>query len=85
MKIELTPIETTVFSSMANGVDGKILISFCQRLADTLVDIRNIPNENLDVEKRARSLAVNIIELNLINRLKTFRGEISPPDQDNYE
>ena len=83
--IDLTPQETALFQRMAKSLDGIALTEFCDKLSSSLVDIRNIPNENLDVEKRARTLAVNIIKENFIDRLKVLSGDVAPPNTDDYE
>lgn len=69
---------------MAKGGSGQTIIEFVERLVNSLVDIRNIPDGDATVEKKARSLAVSILEENFIKRFRALRGEVEPSD-DSYE
>jgi hypothetical protein len=84
MKLELNNREITLFSNLAKGADGEILKKFLERIEMALIDIRNIPDQNVDIEKKARTLAVNIIKENITDRLKVLNGEIEPPNEDDY-
>jgi hypothetical protein len=70
---------------MSSGSDGKILRSYLKKLVNELVDIRNIPDQNADIEKKARTLAVNIIQTALIDRLSNLNANLDQPNEDEYE
>lgn len=82
--ITLTNQEQEVLQRIGGSSDGRVIRGFCQKLVDTLVDIRNIPDGNTDVEKKARTLAVRIIQEEIINRFKILNGELQAPDGEEF-
>lgn len=77
--------EHDVFVRMSNSSDGKILRNYLKKLVNELVDIRNIPDQNADIEKKARTLAVNIIQTALMDRLTNINANLDQPNEDEYE
>lgn len=77
--------EHDLFVRMSNGADGKVLRNYLKKLVNELVDIRNIPDQNADIEKKARTLAVNIIQTALVDRLTNVNANLAQPNEDEYE
>lgn len=77
--------EHDVFVRLSNGSDGKILRGYLKKLVNELVDIRNVPDQNADIEKKARTLAVNIIQTALLDRLTNVNANLAQPNEDEYE
>ena len=77
--------EHDVFVRMSNSSDGKTLRNYLKKLINELVDIRNIPDQNADIEKKARTLAVNIIQTALVDRLTNVNANLAQPNEDEYE
>lgn len=83
--LKLSKQEQDLFQRLATGSDGKLLLKFCEKLVNSLVDIRNIPDTDASIEKKARSISVRCIEEEFITRLKVLNGDIQSPEDDQYE
>lgn len=71
--MKINDLQLKVIKRLASGADGIILISLLEDLVQDLSDVRNIKEIN-DIEIRGRQLACNIIEEQVISRLKMKSG-----------
>lgn len=62
-------MQKQLFRNLSQSSDGDALIEYVKELQAELVDIRNIPDNNLDIEKKARELAVKILQEKLIDKI----------------
>lgn len=69
--LKLNQQETKLFSNLSSSSEGQVLVSFIEKLEKELVDIRNIPDNDLIVEKKARELAIKILNKEVKDRIRT--------------
>lgn len=82
--LKLNNQEKDFFIRLSKGPDSKVFKGYCSKIVNELIDIRNIPDEHTDIEKKARTLAVKMIESSFISKLSSnndFDGE----DNDEFE
>lgn len=77
--------EQEMLLQLSQSHNGKVLLGFLDKIIADAVDIRNIPNENIEAQKLGRQVAVKFIEENISNRLKVLSGKLEPPEGDTYE
>lgn len=68
--MKLTKEENLMFIELARSSFGPNLCRYIDKLILELVDIRNIKGDNTDIERKAREVAVNVLETEFKSRLQ---------------
>jgi|TARA_R110002020_G_scaffold192200_4_gene392221 hypothetical protein len=85
MKIDFTDKELRAMEYLARSRNYKVWKSIYEKMIADLVDIRNIEGvKNLDVEAAGRKRAAEIIEKELLYRLKSLSQEYEASDPNEY-
>jgi len=85
MKIDFTDKERRAMEYLARSRNYKVWKSIYEKMIADLVDIRNIEGvKNLDVEAAGRKRAAEIIEKELLYRLKSLSQEYEASDPNEY-
>jgi|TARA_Y100000310_G_scaffold71258_1_gene67091 hypothetical protein len=85
MKIDFTDKELRAMEYLARSRNYKVWKSIYEKMIADLVDIRNIDGvKNLDVEAAGRKRAAEIIEKELLYRLKSLSQEYEASDPNEY-
>lgn len=74
-----------MFVRLSEGSDGKTLRAYCNKVLNSLVDIRNIPDGEEALEKKARVLAVRVLQDNFINHLTVRNSDLQSPEPSEFE
>jgi len=82
--LQLNPIEKDMFIRLSEGSDGKTLRAYCNKVLNSLVDIRNIPDDEPDA-KRVRGLVVRMLQDNFINHLTARNSDLQSPEPSEFE
>lgn len=83
--VEPSTEQQEMFKAIAPSATGRILSGYIKKLINELADIRTIKGVDKEKEILAREAAIEILQVNILNKLNTLKGNNLEEEEENYQ